>query len=122
MSVTDWLHREWQRLINRCTYSWQGLVHIWQSEPSFVFWTCVNIAFGILAFVLPLSGAERGVVLGLGIAILAAECLNTGIERLVDMTGPEHTDMGKQAKDAASAGVALMAVAAGVAWLCVLIW
>jgi len=123
MPIPQWTAREWDRLVKRCVFSWYGLAHVWRSEPSFKFWFCINVLFAMLALVLPLSGCERAVVLGLGVAILAAECLNTGIERVVDMISPDiHTDLGKQAKDAASAGVALMAVAAGIAWLCVLIW
>ncbi|WP_420862849.1 diacylglycerol kinase [Algirhabdus cladophorae] len=116
------LRLEWTRLVNRCRFSWQGVRHVWRAEPSFRFWSLINIASATLALALPLSGSERGLILGLGVLVLAAECLNTGIERVVDMFGEDHTALGGQAKDAASAGVALAAVAGGVAWLCVLVW
>ena len=55
-------------------------------------------------------------VLG-GIFILAMECMNTAIERVVDDISEDKRDLAKQAKDTASAAVALSAVAVGSAWI-----
>ena len=115
------IKREWHRMIARTKHSWWGVVATWQGEPSFKFWACVNAASATLALVLPLTGTERALILALGILILAAECLNTGIEHVVDHLSPEAHPLAKKAKDAGSAGVALAAIAAGVAWLCVLL-
>ena len=37
--------------------------------------------------------------------VLAAECINTAIESVVDLVSPEYTDLAKHAKDCAAAGV-----------------
>ncbi len=108
------------RVRQRAIWSWQGFVHVYRTEGSLAQWLVANAAFGALAFVLPLSGAERGVVLMGGIMILAAECLNTAIERVVDDIGTEHRALAGQAKDCGSAAVAVTAVGVGVAWLCIL--
>ena len=84
-------------------------------------WLVAKAIFGILALVLPLSGAERGMLLMGGIIVLAAECMNTAIERVVDDISTEIRDSARQAKDCGSAAVAVTAVAVGVAWVVILI-
>lgn len=59
-------------------------------------------------------------VLG-GIFILAMECMNTAIERVVDDISEDKRDLAKQAKDTASAAVALSAVAVGSAWIVIIL-
>lgn len=81
----------------------------------------MNACSAALAFYLPLSLDGRALIVALGILVLAAEGLNTGVEAAVDRSGLEHDPLGKYAKDAASAGVALTAVAAGVAWVILIV-
>jgi len=56
-----------------------------------------------------------------GIVVLAMECMNTAIERVVDDISVAQRDRARQAKDAGSAAVAISAIAVGVAWVCILI-
>jgi len=109
--------REWRRFRDRCVWSWQGVAAIWAGEPSFRFWIFLNICSGGLAFFLPLSSEGRALIVALGVLVLAAEALNTGVEAAVDRSGLDIDALGKYAKDAASAGVALTAIAVGLAWL-----
>ena len=114
----------WQQIMRvrqRAIWSWEGFAHVWRTEGSLRQWMVANVVFGILAFILPLSGGERGVLLMGGVLVMAAECMNTAVERIVDDIGPEKRDAAKQAKDAGSAAVAVTAVGVGVAWVCVLI-
>lgn len=53
--------------------------------------------------------------------VLAVEMLNSAIERAVDHTSKESHPLAKQAKDMASAAVALSAIAVGVMWLLILL-
>lgn len=94
---------------------------MWRGEPSFRFWAVLNLCSITMACALPLSAEGRGMIIALGILVLAAEALNTGVEAAVDHTSTERSDLAKFAKDAASAGVALTAVAAGAAWVVLLI-
>jgi len=96
-------------------------VHVYRTEGSLSQWLLANVVFAVLAFVLPLAAAERGMLLMGGILILAAECMNTAIERVVDDIGTDKRDAAKYAKDCGSAGVAVTAVAVGVAWVCVIV-
>ncbi|MDX1780917.1 MAG: diacylglycerol kinase [Thalassovita sp.] len=111
-----------KRLRLRIIWSWAGCRDAWRNEYSFRSWVWANVVSACLAFVLPLSGGERALILSLGILVLAAELFNTAIENVVDDISTEQRELARRAKDAASAGVAIAAIAAGVAWVTVLVW
>ncbi len=115
------IRREWRRFLNRCLWSWAGWRDAWRHEPSLKFWTAIVGLSSLLALALPLSSGERLVILPLGVLVLAAELMNTAVERVVDLASPAHSDLARRAKDAGSAGVALTAIAGGVAWA-VILW
>ena len=112
---------EWARFINRCIWSWHGVVEIWWNEPSFRTWLLINFISAIAAVLMDLSGVERALVLSLGILILAMELMNSAIERAIDYISEDIHPLAKAAKDAASAAVAMCAFAAGTAWLVILV-
>lgn len=112
---------EFRRFGNTCRWSSAGWRAAWASEKSLRQWTLVNIVSGLLACVLDLSAGERAVILGLGLLILAAELFNTAIETAVDLISPGPDPRAGKAKDCASAGVALVAIAGAVAWLVVVL-
>ena len=68
-----------------------------------------------------LDGAELALILALGLLVLAAELFNTAVERTVDLVSLEKSELARLAKDAASAGVMVTAIATGVAWVVVLL-
>lgn len=119
------IRRELGRIRMRAIWSWAGWTHVWQTEHSLQQWIWGNAASAIAVFALPLSAGQRGTILMGGIIVLAMECLNTAIERVVDDISTTQRDRAQQAKDAGSAAVAVAAIATGVAWLCAiggLIW
>lgn len=109
------------RLKDRTRWSWQGLMATWHDEYSFRVWGFANLISAGLALWLPIGTAERALILVIGLLVLAAELFNTAIERAVDHTSTEQNPLAGQAKDAASAAVALTAVSGGVAWVVALI-
>lgn len=111
----------WKRLVLRCKWSWAGCAATWANEYSFRVWVWANLISAVLALILPLGAAERALILALGLLVLAAELLNTAIEDAVDYISTEHHPLAGRAKDAASAAVAVTAVAAGVAWAVALV-
>lgn len=115
------IRREWRRFVNRCIWSWAGWRDAWASEPSLRFWTTIVALSSLMALGLPLMSVERLVILPLGVLVLAAELMNTGLERIVDRVSPEQSDLARRAKDAGSAAVALTALAGGLAWA-VILW
>ncbi|SMY08643.1 Diacylglycerol kinase [Flavimaricola marinus] len=113
--------RHLRRIADRAVWSWAGWVHVWRTEGSLHQWIWANVVSAALAFALPLSGAERAVLLMGGILVLAFECLNTAIERVVDDISTEKRDRARQAKDAGSAAVSVAGIAVGVAWVVILV-
>lgn len=113
--------QELRKVQQRALWSWDGFVHVYKTEGSLTQWLVANAVFAVLAFVLPLSAGERGMLLMGGIMVLAVECMNTAVERVVDDISTEHRDAARQAKDAGSAAVAITGVAVGVAWVCVIV-
>lgn len=111
-----------KRMRLRMLWSWAGWCDTWRHEHSFRSWVWANLVSAALAFSLPLEGAERALILALGILVLAFELINTAIERAVDDISTEQRELARRAKDAGSAGVAVAAIAAGLAWVVVLIW
>lgn len=106
----------WRRVRDRTAWSCEGFVHAWRTEPSPRQWVLANLASGLLAVLLPIGpGARAAIVMG-GVMVLALECLNTAVERVVDDMSEARRPRAKQAKDAGSAAVAVAALAVGLAW------
>ena len=110
-----------RRLRLRIIWSWAGVLNAYREEHSFRSWVWANLVSAALAFLLPLTLGERALILSLGVLVMAFELVNTAIERIVDYISEEQHPLAKQAKDAGSAGVAVSAIAAGIAWLVVLV-
>ena len=109
--------RELIKIRNRAVWSWNGFHHVVKTEGSLWQWIIANIISASLTFFVPMTFTQQAMILAGGILILAAECLNTAIERIVDDISAEQRPAAKQAKDAGSAAVAITAIATGVVWL-----
>lgn len=105
-----------QRLKFRTIWSWHGIKDAWRQESSFRSWVWANLVSGALG-IWVLEGVALMLVIALGLLVLAAELMNTAIERTVDLITRESHPLAKQAKDAGSAAVAVTAMAAGAAWV-----
>ena len=110
-----WAH--WSKVKMRAVWSWAGWCHVWRTEGSLHQWCWANAASAIAVFLVPLTSGQRATILMGGIFILAIECMNTAIERVVDDISTETRDRARQAKDAGSAAVAVAAIGVGVAWV-----
>lgn len=117
----QWVMAEVRRIGNTCVWSLHGWQAAWAREKSLRQWALVNAGSVVLALVLDLTAAERALILGLGLVLLAAEVMNTAIEEVVDYISTEIDPRAKRAKDCGSAAVALTALAGGVAWAVILI-
>lgn len=107
---------EARRFANTVRWSLAGWRAAWASEASLRQWTAVNAVSTALALALPIGPGERAAIIGLGLAVLAAELINTAIEEAVDYISEAEHPRARKAKDCGSAGVALAALAAGAAW------
>ena len=118
--MLHWLGRECRRIGWTLVWSWRGWWAAWATEKTLRQWSLVNVLSASAAFWLPLGVGERALILALGLLILAAELLNTAIEEVVDCILPQPDPRAAKAKDCASAGVALAALAGAAAWAVVL--
>lgn len=119
--MKEFLAAEARRFANTVIWSWDGWRAAWATEKTLRQWTIVNLLSATLAFTLDLSPAERGLILALGLLVLAAELMNTGLEEVVDYLSSDIDPRAKKAKDCGSAAVALTALAGCVAWVVILI-
>ena len=115
------LRRQIGRVRDRAVWSWEGFRHVLRTEGSLHQWLWANAASAALALLLPLTPGERAAILMGGVMVLALECLNTAVERVVDDVSEARRPRAKQAKDAGSAAVALGGIAVGVAWAAALV-
>lgn len=109
--------RELIKIRNRAVWSWNGFRHVAKTEGSLWQWIIANIISGSFTFFLPITYTQQALILAGGILILAAECLNTAIERIVDDISNKKRPAAEHAKDAGSAAVAVTAIATGVVWI-----
>lgn len=119
--MSGWVSAELRRFGNTVIWSLDGWRAAWASEKTLRQWTLANALSILATFLVPMTPGERALIWGLGILILAAELLNTAIEEIVDHISPAIDPRAKKAKDCGSAGVALAAIAAGLAWLVILV-
>ncbi len=112
---------ELSRLKNTCLWSWEGWLETWRGEKSLRQWTAVNVLSVLLSLFVAMTTGERALIYALGLLVLAAELINTAVEHTVDYISEEQHPVAKKAKDAASACVAVTALAGGVAWVVILI-
>lgn len=109
------------RIRNTVIWSVQGWRAAWADQKSLRQWTIANILSAALAFAVDLSPGERALILALGMLVLAAELANTAIEETINYISTDRHPLAKKAKDCGSALVAMTALAAGVAWVVLLI-
>ena len=109
--------RELIKIRNRAVWSWNGFRHVAKTEGSLWQWIIANIISGSFTFFLPITYTQQAMILAGGILILAAECLNTAIERIIDDISYKKRPAAEHAKDAGSAAVAVTAIATGVVWI-----
>ena len=115
------IRQELLKIKNRALWSWYGFSHVAKTEGSLWQWITANLVSGSLTIFLPITYTQQALILAGGILILAAECMNTAIERVVDDISSDQRAEAKHAKDAGSAAVAITAIATGVAWAVIII-
>jgi diacylglycerol kinase (ATP) len=97
-------------------YSIEGLRAGW-GEPAFRQEAILAVLVLPGAWYLGQSWAETVLLIGVVVAVLVVELLNTGIEAAIDRVGPEWHAQSKRAKDTASAAVLLSLLLCGGVWL-----
>ena len=115
--MRDILKAEALRFANTVIWSWHGWRAAWASEKTLRQWSVVNVLSAALAFSIEMTAAERGLILALGLLVLAAEVMNTGLEEVVDYISKAEDPRAKKAKDCGSAAVAVMGLGYIATWV-----
>lgn len=98
-------------------YALDGLCEIYGKESSFRIEIYIIIPLIVVSFFLPTSLDSHIVLIVSLIFVLFAECVNSAIERCVDLCTRDIHPLAKAAKDAGSAAVFLSIVIAAIVWV-----
>lgn len=102
------------RLLRSFRYGIAGLVAVAASEQNMRIHLLAAVAAAAAGWWFQIAAWEWGaVVLSMGL-VLAAECMNTALERLADRVSRAEEALIGQAKDAAAAGVLSASLAAAI--------
>ncbi|QNA90154.1 diacylglycerol kinase [Massilia sp. Dwa41.01b] len=105
-----------KRILKASSYTVQGLVTAWKIEHAFRQELLVFVLGVIFAFVLPVSGFQRLVLIGVLLLVLIVELINSAFEAVVDRISLERHPLSKNAKDFGSAAVGLTVLLAAATW------
>jgi diacylglycerol kinase (ATP) len=96
-------------------YAFRGIRLLLCNEHNAWLHCVMGICTVIAGFVLDISTMEWVVIVIVCGCVLAAEALNTAIERLADVVSPEYKEAIRKVKDLSAGGVLLMAIAGAIA-------
>ncbi len=115
----SFFHHHLDHIARATRYSLKGLRAAW-SETAFRQETLVLLVITPVALIIGASGAERALLIGSWLLVMIVECLNCGIETIVDRVSTERHALSGQAKDVGSAAVFLSVLTAMAVWALVL--
>lgn len=109
-----------RQLLAALGWSLQGLRAAWQHESAFRLESYLALVLVPMGVWLGDGAAEKTILAGSILLVLAGELVNSAIEAIVDMASPEYHQLAGRAKDMGSAAVLLLIVHAGVCWTIIL--
>jgi diacylglycerol kinase (ATP) len=108
------------RILAACHNTRDGLAWAWRSEAAFRQEVVLIACASVVALLLPVSGFQKLVLIGVLILVLIVEIINSAIEAVVDRISLDRHPLSKVAKDMGSAAVALALLLAFLTWAVVL--
>jgi diacylglycerol kinase (ATP) len=109
-----------QRLWNALRYSFQGLASAFRHEDAFRQECLLAVVLVPLAFLLPVGGGDKALMVAVVLLVLVVELLNSAVEAAVDRISLENHLLAKRAKDIGSAAVFLSLINVAVVWALIL--
>jgi diacylglycerol kinase (ATP) len=110
-----------QRVWNAFHYSMSGLHAAFTCEDAFRQEAILAALLVPLAFLLPVAGVGRALMIASVLLVLIVELLNSAIEAAVDRVSLDRHHLSKRAKDIGSAAVLLALINVPLVWCCVLL-
>ncbi len=103
-----------KRLSSSFYHAFCGIIKTFVSEPNFRIHSFFAVGVIVAGFVFGIKPYEwLAVVFATGL-VMAMECVNTAVEKTVDMITPDYDERAKFIKDASAAGVLISAITAAV--------
>ncbi len=93
-------------------YAFNGILLLLRYEHNAWLHIFISVCVVIAGFLLKISVMEWIAIIIVCGCVLAAEALNTAIERLADVVSPEYNEAIKKVKDLSAGGVLFMSLAA----------
>jgi undecaprenol kinase len=109
------------RFAARVRYAAQGIAYAFRTELHMRIHAAAAAIVVLLAAVLGVSAIEWAILIAMSAMVIAAELINTAVERAVDLATNETHALAKAAKDTAAGAVLAAAVAAAVVGAIILI-
>ena len=103
-----------RRLIRSVGYAIEGVVYTFFTQRNARVEACIGVLVITVAAWLRVSGVEWAILLLTIGSVLAAETMNTAVERMTDLLSPEKHQSAKHAKDAAAGAVLILSITAAV--------
>jgi len=104
------------RIVHAFFNSCAGLSDAWRHESAFRQETLLAVILVPATFWVPVTAAERSLLIASVLLVMIVELLNTGVEVAIDRISFEHNSLSKRAKDIGSAAVFVALVLMAVVW------
>lgn len=105
-----------KRIFSAFFYSVDGLRTAWRYEHAFRQEVLIALPGIVIALLLPVTRFEKLALIGVLVAVLVVELLNSAVEAVVDRVSLDRHSLSKNAKDLGSAAVLLSFLFALVTW------
>jgi diacylglycerol kinase (ATP) len=103
------------------THAWSGLIHTVVSQRNMRIHVTAAILVGLVGSGIPLGLAEKVTLIFCVLLIFFAEILNSALEHLVDLAVEQVHERARGTKDAAAAGVLVLAIGTVVIFAAILV-
>jgi diacylglycerol kinase (ATP) len=104
------------RIVHALFNSCAGLSDAWRHESAFRQEILLAAILVPAAFFLPVTAAEKALLIATVLLVMIVELLNTGVEVAIDRISFEHNSLSKRAKDIGSAAVFVALLLMAVVW------
>lgn len=92
--------------------AWEGIAYTTRTQRNMKIHFAVGAAAVALGIALGIDAPSWAAIAICIAVVLAAECLNTALESVVDLVSPEYAELAKRAKDCAAGAVLVCALGA----------
>lgn len=92
--------------------AWEGIAYTTRTQRNMKIHFVVGAAAVALGIALGIDALSWAAIAICIVLVLAAECLNTALESVVDLVSPDYAELAKHAKDCAAGAVLVCALGA----------